>query len=328
LADVPTIIPAFPTSACNDDMERSTNTMNQTTATPAELTLKAIARHSGPLALWHLLSLDAPTVAVLWTWFIASANHVRLPLASTLTMFIAVWMLYAADRLLDARLLDADPGDSDGLEARHYFHHRHRSAFLFGIFLGAIALALLLPHIDPQVIHLYLVLGGLVSAYFILIHATRTASAQQKVAHFLPKEIAVGLFFAAATFIPTIARCPNLRSRLLPFALLFAALCGLNCLFIYAWEHAGSQTNDPRNPLTHIALRYLSLLSVLLALSGGVITLFDHQAPWHIPYAIALSAALLLLLHNHRLAISPVTLRAAADLALTTPLILLLFLRE
>ena len=303
--------------------------MNQlTTAMPAEPTLKAIVRHSGPLALWHLLSLDAPTIAALWTWFIALANHVRLPLSSTLAMAIAVWMLYAADRLMDARLLNADPTHYEGLEARHYFHHRHRSAFLSGILIASIALALLLPHLEPEAIHLYVVLAGLVSAYFLLIHAARGVAAQQKVAHFLPKEIAVGLFFAAATFIPTVARCPNLCPRLLPFALLFATLCSLNCLFIYAWEHAGSHTSAPPHPITHIALRNLPSLTVLLALSGAAITLFDHRAPWPVPYAIALSAALLLLLHNHRLAINPVTLRAAADLALATPLLLLMFLHE
>ena len=298
------------------------------TAIPAEPTLRAIVRHSGPLALWHLLSLDAPTIAALWTWFIASANHVRLPLSSTLAMAIAVWMLYALDRLMDARLLSADPNHCEGLEARHYFHHRHRSAFLSGVLLASIALALLLPRIEPHAIRLYLVLAGLVLTYFLLIHATRTAAAKQKVAQFLPKEIAVGLFFAAATFIPTISRCPNLRSCLLPFALLFAALCTLNCLFIYAWEHADSPASNPPHPITHIAVRKLPLLTVLLALSGAAITLFDHRAPWPVPYAIALSAALLLLLHNHRLVIAPVTLRAAADLALATPLLLFLFLHE
>jgi hypothetical protein len=315
-------------------MEGSTNTLSQiTTATPAEPTLKAIVRHSGPLALWHLLSLDAPTIAALWTWFIASANHVRLPLSSTLAMAIAVWMLYAADRLMDARLMDArlldvDPTHYEDLEARHYFHHRHRSAFLTGILFASITLVRLLPHLEAAAISLYIVLGGIVSGYFILIHATRSAAAQQKVAHRLPKEIAVGLFFAAATFIPTVARRPDLRLPLLPVALLFATLCSLNCLYIYAWEHTGSRTSNPPHVITQLALRNLPSLTVLLALSGAAITLFDHRGPWPVPYAIALSAALLLLLHNHRLAITSVTLRAAADLALTTPLLLLLFLHE
>ena len=58
-----------------------------------------------PLVLWHLLSLDAPTVAALWTWFIAEACHVHIPLLSTLAMAVAVWTLYAADRLLDEAII-------------------------------------------------------------------------------------------------------------------------------------------------------------------------------------------------------------------------------
>jgi hypothetical protein len=243
-------------------------------------------------------------------------------------MAIAVWMLYAADRLMDARLLNVDPTHYEGLEARHYFHHRYRSAFVTGILVASIALALLLRHLEAPALHLYIVLGALVSGYFILIHAARSSAERQKVAHCFPKEIVVGLFFAAATFIPTVARRPDLRPPLLPFALLFATLCSLNCLFIYAWEHAGSLANNPPSAITHLALRNLPSLTVLLALSGAAFTLFDQRGPWPVPYAIALSAALLLLLHNHRLAITPLTLRAAADLALATPLLLFLFLHQ
>jgi hypothetical protein len=299
------------------------------TATPTKPPLKTISHSSSPLALWHLLSLDAPTVAVLWTWFIAAANHVHLPLSSTLAMAVAVWMLYAADRLMDARLLHVDPTHYESLEARHYFHHRHRTAFLTGIIFASIALAALLPQLDAKAIHLYLVLGGLVSGYFILIHATRSTEAQQKIAHRLPKEIAVGLCFAAATFIPTVARRPDLRLTLLPLAFLFVILCSLNCLFIYAWEHEHSPTIHPTHIITRLALRNLPSLTVALILCNIALVLFDrlfdHQAPWTIPCATALSAATLLLLHNHRHSIARTTLRAAADLALTTPLLLLLF---
>jgi hypothetical protein len=253
------------------------------------------------------------------------ANHVCLSLSSTLAMAIAVWMLYASDRLMDARLLNVDPTHYEGLEARHYFHHRYRSAFFIGILVASIVLALLLRHLEAPALHLYIILGALVSGYFILIHTTRNAADRQKV---LPKEIVVGLFFAAATFIPTVARRADLRTPLLPFALLFATLCILNCLFIYAWEHAGSLASNPPHVITHLALRNLPSLTVLLALSGAAVTLFDQRGPWPVPYAIALSAALLLLLHHHRLAITPLTLRAAADLALATPLLLFLFLHQ
>jgi hypothetical protein len=246
-------------------------------------------------------------------------------------MALAVWMLYAADRLMDARLIDArlmdarlvdiDPTHHEDLEARHYFHHRHRTAFLTGILLVSIALALLLPNLEPEAIRLYLVLGVLISCYFILIHATRSA-------HRLPKEIAVGLFFAAATFIPTVARRPDLRLPLLPSALLFATLCSLNCLFIYAWEHTRTDTNHRAHPITRLAIRNLPSLTVLLTLSCAALALLDHDAPWPIPCATALAATILLLLHNRRHSIAPITLRAAADLALTTPILLVPFLHR
>jgi hypothetical protein len=298
------------------------------TATTGNPSLKAISRDRSPLALWHLLSLDAPTVAALWTWFIASTNHIRLPLSSIIAMAITVWMLYAADRLMDASVLNVDPTYDEGLETRHFFHHRYRSAFLAGILFGSIALAVVLPHLDAEAIHLYLILGALVVGYFVLIHATPNAASRQKVAHRLPKEIAVGLFFAAATFIPTVARRPDLRLPLLPFALLFAALCSLNCLFIYAWEHEDHRTNHNAHAVTRLTLRNLPSLTVLLTLSSAALTVLSHQAPWYIPCAIAYAAALLLLLHNHRHAIKPVSLRAAADLALATPLLLLPFLHQ
>ena len=147
--------------------------------------------------------------------------------------------------------------------------------------------------------------------YFILIHAT---AAQQIVAHRLPKEIAVGLCFAAATFIPTVARRPLLRLPLLPSALLFATLCSLNCLFIYAWEHA---------PQPH----HLPLLAIILSLTAATVAFVDHQAPWTISAAVALAAALLLILHRLNRNISATTLRATADLVLLTPALLLPFLK-
>ena len=295
--------------------------------------LVAPAKATGPLSLWHLLSLDAPTVAALWTWFIARANHVGLPLASPVAMTLAVWMLYAADRLLDARMLNTDPHGShprDQLEARHFFHHRHRRAFLVGIAFAGMGIAALLPRLDPAAIRLYLMEGALLFVWFLILHATRSA-------HRLPKEIAVGLFFSAAIFIPTVARAPGLRIVLLPCAPLFAALCSLNCLFIHAWEHErGSPTQRedwppstrPAHATTHLALAHLNALAISVAIAGAALA-FMHPHPDQRPIAIAcsLAAALLLALDRSRKRLSRVNLRAAADLALLTPLLLLPFLR-
>lgn len=266
------------------------------------------------LGLWHLLSLDAPTVATLWTWFIARANHIHLAAGSLLAMAAAVWMLYAADRLLDGQSTRPD-----ALEARHHFHYRHRRAFLITIAAASVVLATLLPRIPMETIKLYLILGGLVFGYFVVIHATGSA-------HRLPKEIAVGVCFAAAVFIPTVARRPELRGTLLTPAMLFAALCSLNCLFIYAWEHPAGTAQHRPHALTAAALNSLCPLGLGLGIASIGLAIFYRGAPWPICASVGLSVMVLLALHQQRHRCDALTLRAAADLVLLTPALLAVFL--
>jgi hypothetical protein len=242
-------------------------------------------------------------------------------------MVLAVWVLYAADRLLDARVLDLDKPDGPRtdptaeLEERHLFHHRHARVFLAGIALAAVAVAALLPSLDPAAIRLYFLEGALLCFWFLILHAAPRAHSLP--AQYPTKEIAVGLFFAVAVFIPTVAhesalRQPGPRLALLPCALLFAALCTLNCLFIRAWEHEGTRFDSPRLPLLAIA--------AVIAAAGPAI--FRPDSRWPIEIACALAAVLLLLLGRYRHRLSRTHLRAAADVALLTPLLLLPFLRS
>jgi hypothetical protein len=209
------------------------------------------------------------------------------------------------------------------LEARHHFHHRHRRAFRLVILCASTALAPLLLTIPPQALRLYLVAGALLFAWFILIHIAPLGP------HRLPKELAVGAFFAAATFIPTVSRAPHLRPRLILPALLFAALCSLNCLFIYAWEHVRPAQCPEAHPTTRIALRRLEAIATSISLAALLLACAHPARPCApLCLAIALAAGLLLTLHRTRAHIHPRTfLRAAADLALLTPLLLLPFLK-
>ncbi len=257
------------------------------------------------LVHWHLLSLDAPTVAVLWTAMFARCFGLPTPVGTLFPLFLAVWILYAADRLLDANSHCAAPTPGHPLEPRHRFHHTHRRGFRRALVLASLLLAGLVPRLPTAELRLDLLLAAVLSLYFLVLHTG--------VAHGLhvplPKELVVGLSFAAAATIPTLAQHPDLVRPLLPSALLFAALCTLNCLLIHAWE------DSPRTGLP------LSNLAALLALASLATALSQHRVP---PLAISLSALLLLFLDRfkHRLAATP--LRAAADLALLTPALFLL----
>jgi hypothetical protein len=282
------------------------------------------APHHNPLALWHLLSLDAPCVATIWILAVASAVGLHLPWTSPAAMFVAVWMLYAADRLLDARPLPGGQSPPE-LEERHRFHHRHRRAFLIVIAISACVLVALLRSIDPHAMRIYTLLATLLGAWFLIIHARPLPGDGS---HRLPKELAVGIFFPAAVFIPTVARLPQLRLDLLPIALLLAATCSLNCLYLYAWEHPGQRTqahSSTRWATNHlVSLTWtVAALSLLLILTS---TLLSPSAQLHrgttiLTSCILTSSLSLLLLHHLRNRISALHLRALADLVLLTPLI-------
>ena len=276
------------------------------------------------LGLWHLLSLDAPSVATVWTLAVASAVGLHLPWASPAAMFIAVWMLYAADRLLDARPLPGGQTPPE-LEERHRFHQRHRRAFLIVIAISACVLVALLRGIDLHAMRIYTLLATLLGAWFLIIHARPLPGDG---AHRLPKELAVGIFFPAAVFIPTVARLPQLRPDLLPIALLLATTCSLNCLFLYAWEHPSQRTQahwSTRWATNHlVALTWtVAALSLLLILVSPFLIASAqlHRGTTVLTSCILVSSLLLLLLHHLRNRLPPLHLRALADLVLLTPLI-------
>jgi hypothetical protein len=151
----------------------------------------------------------------------------------------------------------------------------------------------------------------------------------------MPKELAVGLFFPAAVFIPTVARLPQLRLDLLPGALLFAAVCTLNCLFLYAWEHPATGTRMRAHWTTRWATSHLAILAIVIAAASAALCCSSllHALPisslqlQHASTLLAgctlLSSLLLLLLHELRRALKPVHLRALADLVLLTPALIL-----
>jgi len=124
---------------------------------------------------------------------------------------------------------------------------------------------------------------------------------------------------------------------LLPGALLFAAVCSLNCLFLYAWEHPADTTRAHAS--TRWALRHLKSLSSLLIGASALIAFLNlrrEPMPWAaplphacgLPVCCAVSAASLLLLHRFRRAIPPLRLRALADVVLLTPLPFMLLVRS
>lgn len=263
---------------------------------------------------WHLLSLDAPTVAILWAWAFARAAHVRASASAIAVLGIGTWLIYVADRLLDSRA----GAPRDALRERHRFHAQHRQAFLIAassagvglLWLIAARLPIAARREDAVVFAAFLV-------YFVFVHLIGSR---------FPRSLAVGIVFAAATAVPAWSQMAAISAAWILAIVLFAALCWLNCAAIHAWEQPGLRTPSPHIPA----------IAVSLALAAGALgaaslsALRDPDAP-RLAISILASALLLLALHldHRRIArrrdeAAALGLRVLADAALLTPLLFLL----
>ena len=96
-----------------------------------------------PWWLWaHVLSLEAPLVAVLWQHALAHAHGLRLTPMLDAGLALACWVIYVIDRTLDT----FSAGNAE-LSLRHVFYRRHRRVLLLGVIPAAslvLALGLML----------------------------------------------------------------------------------------------------------------------------------------------------------------------------------------
>ncbi len=230
-------------------------------------------------------------------------------------MFLAVWLVYAGDRLLDG-LGEA----AEQLEARHLFHRRHLTTFGMTIVAAAsVALVPLVLEIPATMLRLYLGLAGLFGVWFTAVHLVGRSRAMR-----LPKELIPGAFCAAAAFIPIWAG-EGFRHRELAFAAIaYGALVTLNCWFIFSFEHDDLGDADATTRIGVRWIRHFGAAAVILPLLA---ILLGSRELIPVFVAISLAAGLLMGLDRVRQQLSPTDLRAASDLVLLTPLLVAPFLR-
>ena len=264
-----------------------------------------------PLQLWHLLSLDAPTVAVVWSLGFANAARVPLPIWVPVLLALVTWAVYISDRLLDARSAFRSER-TQHLRARHHYHWQHRRVFVALAVVDACIAAWIVVSFMPSGARERNMLLALASAiYFCSVHAPTGRR------RLLPKELLVAILFTLGCALPAIGRSATIAPAFAVACAFFAGLAWLNCHAIERWESIGPSCSAPQ----------IRFAASLLTASGvlGAITLFvvDSRASALIG-AGAASAALLALLDVLRGHMTPLTLRSVADLVLLTPLVLLL----
>lgn len=265
----------------------------------------------------HLLSLDAPLVAVLWQLLFAKALRVHLAPVVTLILASVIWLIYVGDRILDSYQSESIPGEA----LRHRFYREHRAAFLPALLAVLLATGWM-AYVDLglRVQCAGLLLAVIVGGYFAVVHLTGNGAVR-----WFPKEMIVAVVFGIGTFMP-VSLCTDLHLRfLLPFAL-FLLVLWMNTLFIEYCEWVKLRACDADRPheSTILVGRHMAAFGALvgiLALCAMVSRWFPSSRP--ILFAEGLSALGFGVLGWQWRRISSYTLRVTADVVLLTPLLLL-----
>jgi hypothetical protein len=147
----------------------------------------------------------------------------------------------------------------------------------------------------------WLLLALPLGVYVVAVHLLRLRG--------VPKELLVGLFFAIAVTMPVLVTGVGASRNVGMPALAFGMVCWLNCRAIATWE-TGAVEGGRFVRCCVLA----GAMALLLMGTGG-------EATW-IGAALLLSSVALLWLHRGRHGLQRVHLRALADAALLTPLLL------
>jgi hypothetical protein len=231
----------------------------------------------------------------LWQVLFVRCFHARLGAIPSVLLALAVWLIYAADRMLDAwRGSDRQP--------RHEFYRRHWRALLpvWGVVLAAGAW-MAWTQLSPALF----VRGGLLALCTVLyLAAVHLAHGRWKTAG--RKEAAVAVLFALGASLgawPEVATVADIVS-----ILLFSYLCWMNCTAIEDWEHG-------REARTQIVIA-----AALVAVTAAIL-LREHRPV--LGCAETVGAVGLLALDRLRERFSADALRVLADAVLLTPVLLL-----
>ena len=272
-----------------------------------------------PLWLWpNILSLDAPAIAVLWQTLLARSLHLRLDRWEPAVLAVCVWFVYVTDHWLDVVRLPRGPWEP---VRKVLYRCNRRLATIAASCLLVVAACSSILLLSPRVIYAGLALVLWVLFYLVLVHLLPVHWRM-----FWPRELAVALFFTAGSFL-AIAVAPGIETgNLLAPAILLTSLGWANSSAIEEYESGRGATGP--NVSVHVSTSWLANHLVFAGLAIAFLAfLFDYSGMVLSEFAAATatSGLALSLLALYSTKLPPDFVPVAADLALCTPVLVLVF---
>ena len=236
-----------------------------------------------PWWLWpHVLSLEAPVIAVIWQTMMAHTHRVALLPATAAGLGLAVWIIYLTDRLLDGW-----SGGEKTADIRHAFYRRHWRLIAFGMIpaAGTVLAWIALFRIPEGLLFQCLALALLIAIYLACFPARHHRRLVGALGGLAGLGVIVGIFMLPMDFAPKMQfaligllmmtfgffhRLDSATSSRIPKEPLGALLFALGC-------SAGVQFFSMGDGIAAISIDVL-LLWVLFAMNLLGISSFEKEA--------------------------------------------------
>lgn len=266
---------------------------------------------------WYLtlnvLNLDAPLITVVWQALFARTVGYELQPAERIALFLAVWIIYAGDRVLDGFRLSVGPTTA----ARHRFSQRHARGLTVLIAVAILTEAALAIFLLPTRV----LLAGAGVAGVVVLYFVWNQLAGARFGRDWSKEFIVSLVFAGGAGLVPLAQA--FTRPLLAEVVAFAAICYANCLLIARLERDRDRDRGELSIAGHFrpGSRPSQTLTAFLA-AAFTLVLIIH-GPNAVVASLLASAILLAVapLIEGRLGLDATA--AWADVALLTPVVAL-----
>lgn len=258
-------------------------------------------------------------LALVWQEQFARVAGVSLGWGERVLLFCCTWLIYCADRALDA--VESGGKTETG---RHAIQLKRKPVWLgiAGVVL-LVAIVLAVTTLNSRAW-----LGGVVVLGFTAIHFGATHWWLRLRSRFWSKEWNVGFVFSVGCALQVWSVAPSAWPSLLLPLLSFGALCAMSCSHITVWEVVTADRDDLGSLLNAhpVFIRRLSWIDIALALSAmTTAAAFGQMAAQHAMAAVGVSALVLAWLHDRCDRFSTEFLRAMADFGLYSPLLFFSF---
>jgi hypothetical protein len=270
-----------------------------------------------PLWLWpNLLSLDAPLVAVLWLKLFALSAGIHVRALTAAVLALTVWLIYAADRLLDG----LSARSYSDLSPRHRFSVRSRNVLICFCLAALVAASSLCFELSRTLLLLGAGLFSLVVLYFGCVHLWPSTRSR------FPKELVVAIVFGVGTVLPVLSKAGVQHHGRAVSLALFVALCWLNVVLIEYAEWMNSPSGRKPHVSTIIGGKHIAAISAaVMVASLGLAATFAMNS---VMLAAAFSALGLAALGYWWRKLSINFTRVLADVTLLTPALFLPFVHR